>query len=115
MSEAEKTIQQCVAETLRALREERCIGLRELARKAGVSTRTLQDLEQGTVDATLRTLARVAAGLDVSVRVLLTPKEHLAEPEWHRAIWDALGRLASDAHDMEQRITNLEQQGGPNA
>jgi transcriptional regulator with XRE-family HTH domain len=52
--------------SLRAWRAERLMSIRELAGRAGVSTRTIVQLENGRQLATFKTMRRVAAALDVS-------------------------------------------------
>ena len=53
------------ARTLRELRAERLLTIRDLARLAGVAPATLQDIEAGTLTPGPRVIRRVAAALDL--------------------------------------------------
>jgi len=91
-----------VGETVRKVRQIRGLSIRECARKAGMSTRTLQDIEKGHGSATLSTFARLAHALDASVSVLFTPAERVQEvPAWYT--------------DLVQRIERLEATLSPEA
>lgn len=97
-----------VGETLRKVRQDRGYTVAELAKVAGVGVTTVRDLESGRAGTTLVTLSKIAAALDTTVRVMLTPVEHLEEPEWHRNIWLHIGKLAANAVELEQRVATLE-------
>lgn len=54
--------------TLRAWRAERLWGVRDLAREAGVSTKTVSQLEFGRQLPTFRTIRRISEALGVAPR-----------------------------------------------
>lgn len=54
-------------------RKELHLTIEEAAWRAGIASRHWQRIEAGDVNATIHTLARVAAALDVEVFVLLRP------------------------------------------
>jgi transcriptional regulator with XRE-family HTH domain len=61
-----------LGQRMKALREKRGLGLRELARRAGVHHPTLSQLEHGVIeDVTTGTAKKIARALGVSVDYLI--------------------------------------------
>src|SRR3989454_9006198 len=56
---------------VRALREARGLSLRDLARRTGVSTPMLSQVERGETSPTLAVAAKIAGGLELSLSQLL--------------------------------------------
>jgi ribosome-binding protein aMBF1 (putative translation factor) len=61
-----------VGANVRMLRERRGLAQDDLAYMAGLATRHLQKIEAGQVNATLRTIARLAAALTIDAGALVT-------------------------------------------
>lgn len=59
-----------VGQRLRALREERQISLRELARQSGISANALSQIERGLTAPSITTLAKLSDALEVPVTAL---------------------------------------------
>lgn len=79
-----------------ALRKGRGISQAAFAEAAGVSRKTLIDLEQGNKEPSLTTLKRVAAALDVSIIQLLDGEGQVVasyDPEDRRKL-DEIARIA---------------------
>jgi DNA-binding XRE family transcriptional regulator len=56
----------CMKKTLREWRIARLLGVKALARVAGVSNKTVVDIEYGRVTPKLRTIRRICAALNVA-------------------------------------------------
>ena len=69
---SEKRLRRNLAQNVRRLRHERGLTLEAASDLAGVNSRHFQKLEAGEVNATLRTLARLADALGVRPEQLLT-------------------------------------------
>ena len=70
-----------IGETLRALRTERRITLRQVAEGAHVSVSYLAEIERGEKDPSSKVLENVAGGLEVGVGDLLLRIAATLEPE----------------------------------
>jgi transcriptional regulator with XRE-family HTH domain len=68
-------------ETLRAIRTESGLTLRQVAEGAHVSVSYLAEIERGEKDPSSRVLESIAAGLDIEVKVLLLRIADALEPE----------------------------------
>ena len=72
-----------IGETLRALRTERGLTLRQVAEGAHVSVSYLAEIERGEKDPSSKVLENVAGGLEVGVGDLLLRIAATLEPESH--------------------------------
>lgn len=68
----EKTLRRRLAANLRRLREARDLTQEELAHRANLHSSLLQRVEAGELNTTIRTICRLAAGLDVGAVELLS-------------------------------------------
>jgi transcriptional regulator with XRE-family HTH domain len=66
-----RQLQRRLATNIRLLRRARELSQEELSSAAGLAVRHLQKIEAGEVNFTLKTLASLAAALDVDPQVLL--------------------------------------------
>ena len=73
---AKPAVPSTMAETLRALREERRISLRELARRSGISVNALSQIERGLSSPSVSTLYRLVDALGVPITAVFgaTPR-----------------------------------------
>ena len=74
---------------LRELRQERVLSQRELAEKAGVSPKTILDIEQGRIRPQPRTLRKIAEALDIEPSRLA---EELRAARQQPPLFDSRGR-----------------------
>lgn len=63
--------EEATGQKVREIREKRGVSLNELARRSGVAKGNLSEIERGHKSPTVRTLRKIARGLDVSPRSLL--------------------------------------------
>lgn len=77
---AERLAMASVAANIARIRRERGLTQEELAELAGFSARYVRQLESGTTNTGVRTLARVAAALRVEIAALVQPAK-LAPPK----------------------------------
>jgi transcriptional regulator with XRE-family HTH domain len=66
-----RQLQRRLAANIRLLRQTRHLSQEELSSGAGLAVRHLQKIESGEVNVTLKTLASLAAALDVDPHALL--------------------------------------------
>lgn len=83
-----------IGETLRGLRNERGLTLRQVAEGAHVSISYLAEIERGEKDPSSRVLESIAGGLDVEVGDLLLRIAATLEPGAHPAL-PVTGKLAA--------------------
>ena len=67
-----KMLNKKLAKRLKQLREERGLTLEKLAYENGLAKGNLSEIEKGKVDPKLSTLGRIAEGLGISLKDLIT-------------------------------------------
>src|SRR2546428_945141 len=88
-----------VGRRIRALREAHGLSLRDLAERSGVSAPMLSQVERGDTSPTLSVAQKIAAGLDLSLSVLL----RLDEPQHVVVVRRADRRIERrDGHRVEE-------------
>jgi transcriptional regulator with XRE-family HTH domain len=70
-------LHKALGEAIGELREEADLTLEQLADKADMRFQLISDLERGTTDPMLTTLARISAGLDIELSELVTRLEKI--------------------------------------
>ena len=80
-SQSKMDLLSATGETLRAIRTESGLTLRQVAEGAHVSVSYLAEIERGEKDPSSRVLESVAGGLGIEVRVLLLRIAATLEPE----------------------------------
>lgn len=97
---------QRIARRVRALRASRSLTLEALATRAGLPLETVNRVELLATSPSLRTLERIAAGLDVDLSELLAPPSRPSPPpEWAAELLS--GRSTVDLARARRVLTAL--------
>lgn len=96
-----------LGQQLRSLRKERSLSLQELASRSGISVGTISQVERGLTSASVKTLSRLASGLDVSLNSLLSNVETQREEfhGWVARAADHRALLMTDKKIIKEVIT----------
>lgn len=91
-----------VGQRLRALREERDISMRELARRSGLSANALSMIERGLTSPSVSTLTKLADAMEVPITamfrnepeledIVFTKSNERPRVPFNRGLWEGLG------------------------
>lgn len=93
-----------VADRLAAARKARGLTQSALAEMADISQQRIFELEQGTANVTIRTLARIAKVLNVDLRVLFTKVSPNSQNPLLEAMWQITDLLEERSAEDQRRI-----------
>ena len=103
-----KDIYRIIGENITLFRKKEGMNMEALARKAGISTSFLGNIEKGSRKATLYSIQKIADGLEVGMSTLMTYKvKEKYLPEDSQVTLNIMKLLGTKTLEEKQKIYNI--------